>query len=50
MLMGGGAELKVPEVLGCSVIRQSVDALCRDDTSEISRDPRTKRLKTRQPS
>ena len=29
------------------VIRASVDALSRDDTSEISRDPRTKRLLTR---
>ncbi|CAI8054379.1 hypothetical protein GBAR_LOCUS29682, partial [Geodia barretti] len=28
-------------------IRASVDALCRDDTSEISRDPHTKRLETR---
>ena len=26
------------------IIRASVDALCRDGTSEISRDPRTKRL------
>ena len=25
------------------IIRVSVDALCRDDTSEISRDPGTKR-------
>ena len=29
------------------IIRASVDALCRDGTSEISRDPRTKRLETR---
>ena len=28
-------------------IRASVDALCRDGASEISRDPRTKRLQTR---
>ena len=28
----------------------SVDALCRDGTSEISRDPRTKRLQTRRES
>ena len=28
-------------------IRESVDSLYRDDTGEISRDPRTKRLKTR---
>ena len=28
------------------IIRASVDALYRDDTSEIPRDPRTKRLKT----
>ena len=32
------------------VIRASVDALCRDGTSEISRDPRTKRLQTRRES
>ena len=31
-------------------IRASVDALCRDDTSEISRDPRTKLLQTRRES
>ena len=31
-------------------IRASVDALCRDGTSEISRDPRTKRLQTRRES
>ena len=31
-------------------IRASVDALCRDGTSEISRDPRTKRLLTRRES
>ena len=30
-------------------IRASVDALCRDGTSEISRDPRTKRS-ARKPS
>ena len=30
-----------------SSIRESVDSLYRDDTGEISRDPRTKRLKTR---
>ena len=29
-----------------AVIRASVDALCRDGTDQISRDPRTKRLKT----
>ena len=28
------------------MIRASVDALCRDDTSEISRDPGTKHLLT----
>ena len=33
-----------------SYIRASVDALCRDGTSEISRDPRTKRLQTRRES
>ena len=32
------------------VIRASVDALRRDGTSEISRDPRTKRLQTRRES
>ena len=32
------------------VIRASVDALCRDGTSEISRDPRTKRLQSRRES
>ena len=32
------------------IIRASVDALCRDDTSEISRDPGTKRLQTRRES
>ena len=31
-------------------IRASVDALCRDGTSEISRDPRTKCLQTRRES
>ena len=31
-------------------IRASVDALCRDGASEISRDPRTKRLQTRRES
>ena len=29
------------------IIRASVDALCRDETSQISRDPRTKLLLTR---
>ena len=33
-----------------NTIRASVDALCRDGTSEISRDPRTKRLQTRRES
>ena len=33
-----------------ALIRASVDALCRDGTSEISRDPRTKRLQTRRES
>ena len=33
-----------------SIIRASVDALCRDDPSEISRDTRTKCLKTRRES
>ena len=32
------------------VIRASVDTLCRDGVSEISRDPRTKRLLTRRES
>ena len=31
-------------------IRASVDALCRDDPSEISRDTRTKCLQTRRES
>ena len=31
-------------------IRTLVDALCRDGRSEISRDPRTKRLQTRRES
>ena len=31
-------------------IRTSVDALCKDETSQISRDPRTKRLLTRRES
>ena len=30
----------------CDTIRPSVDGLCRDGPSEISRDPRTKRLQT----
>ena len=33
-----------------TTIRASVDALCRDDASEISRDPRTNRLQTRRES
>ena len=32
------------------IIRASVDALCRDDLSEISRDTRTKCLQTRRES
>ena len=32
------------------IIRASVDALCRDGTSEISRDPCTKCLQTRRES
>ena len=31
-------------------IRASVDALCRDEAGQISRDPRTKRLITRRES
>ena len=34
------------KVCGDWFIRASVDALCRDDTSEISRDPGTKCLLT----
>ena len=34
-------------VYNITVIRASVDGLCRDDTGQISRDPRTKRFKTR---
>ena len=37
-------------VLTSCTVRASVDALCRDGTSEISRDPRTKRLQTRRES
>ena len=37
-------------ILILPIIRASVDALCRDGTSEISRDPRTKRLQTRRES
>ena len=54
--VGGGASLIVAGVLlsvdaDCpDIIRASVDALCRDGTSEISRDPRTKRLQTRRES
>ena len=40
----------VPVVKEQYIIRASVDALCRDDASEISRDPRTKRLQTRRES
>ena len=36
--------------LHCQNIRAWIDALCTDDTSEISRDPRTKRLQTRRES
>ena len=40
-------KLKKGLMVSCtSFIRASVDALYRDDTSEISRDPRTKRIKT----
>ena len=44
-----------PSLYLCSIsnfayIRESVDSLYRDDTDEISRDPRTKRLKTRRES
>ena len=34
------------KTLHCFIIRPSVDGLCRDGPSEISRDPRTKRLQT----
>ena len=34
----------------CMLVRESVDALCRDGTCEISRDPCTKRLQTRRES
>ena len=40
----------IPGVPEIHVIRASVDALCRGGTSEISRDPRTKRLQTRRES
>ena len=39
--------LKSQQNVGTQYIRESVDSLYRDDTDEISRDPRTKRLKTR---
>ena len=51
LLLKAGAQDQLQEVCTCFlVIRTSVDALCRDDTSEISRDPRTKRLQTRRES
>ena len=37
-------------LLCCCIIRALVNALCRDGMSEISRDPRTKRLLTRRES
>ena len=45
----------VHKVIGATItrwpgIRASVDALCRDDPSEISRDTRTKCLQTRRES
>ena len=40
----------VSDIVVGYIIRASVDALCRDGTSEISRDPRTKRLQTRRES
>ena len=43
----GYSHLHTPSWVG---IRASVDALCRDGASEISRDPRTKRLQTRRES
>ena len=50
ILSSGGPEF-VPKVyIVKTIIRASVDALCRDGTSEISRDPRTKRLQTRRES
>ena len=36
-----------PQRSGLSTIRASVDALCRDGTGQISRDPRKNGLKTR---
>ena len=39
-----------PAVLSSYTIGALVDALCRDGTSEISRDPRTKRFQTRRES
>ena len=38
--------LQVSKSLSITSIRASVDALCRDDTSEISSDPVTKHLLT----
>ena len=37
-------ESKVEKKQSTVVIRASVNALCKDGTSEISRDPHTKRL------
>ena len=46
-----GTQLEIPgPTYSFDIIRASVDALCRDGTSEISRDPRTKRLQTRRES
>ena len=39
-----------PAVLSSYTIGALVDALCRDGTSEISRDPRTKHFQTRRES
>ena len=44
---GGIVDRHVRDFFRNHHIRASVDALCRDGTSEISRDPRTKRLQTR---
>ena len=42
--------MRKPTVVYTFSIRVSIDAQCRDDTSKISRDPRTKRLQTRRES
>ena len=49
-VLGNDVKMMSLPCVATTVIRASVDALCRDGTSEISRDPRTKRLQTRRES